>query len=141
MDCLTHIVARWWYKITGDSFVVDVKKTYSEGVSFYLAKYVSKGFLDREELERRGFTRRYTTSRSWPSVRRRALGTILEAWDEHREYGPWYIAREKYEAKAEKTAQETGLGSIVHLDDISQELDEQRDFERKKKTLERLMGI
>ena len=34
----------------------------------YLAKYFTKGFGDRGELERRGFVRRWSASRDWPRV-------------------------------------------------------------------------
>lgn len=39
-----------------------------------------KAFEDREELERRGFARRYTTSRGWPAGRLRMQGTVDERW-------------------------------------------------------------
>lgn len=66
-DCLLHEWGKIWYQKTG-AFVVDVRKVHStEGMAFYLAKYLSKQLPSREVLEDLGFTRRWSRSRNWPS--------------------------------------------------------------------------
>lgn len=81
-NCLAHEIAREWFDITKDSYVVDSSPVRSASkVASYVAKYLSKGFAEREELEARGFSRRYSTSRNWPG--RTGLGfrgTAEGAW-------------------------------------------------------------
>lgn len=64
------------------SFITDIRKTYSSaGASAYLAKYLTKNSLHRDELVRLGFIRRFSRSPNWPSddpIRLR--GTDEMAW-------------------------------------------------------------
>ena len=78
-DCLMHEWAHVWSDVT-DSFNVDVKEVYGvKGAVGYLAKYLIKGFLDRERLVELGFERRWSCSRNWPrETQIRLRGTLEE---------------------------------------------------------------
>ena len=80
-QCLQHEMAEAWYEQTG-SWVVDVQEIYNVGGAVnYLTKYLTKSMLHREELEDRGFMRRWGTSRNWPRDKKRGLvGSLEEAW-------------------------------------------------------------
>lgn len=82
VDCLEHELAKVWYGVTGDSWVVDCRAVWSPaGASSYLFKYLNKGFDDREELEALGFKRRWSCSRDWPSPERmRFVVTGSKGW-------------------------------------------------------------
>lgn len=78
--CLSHVVSRLWYKITGDSWVVHAKQVDSSPGD-YMGKYLEKTFLSHGELARRGFKRRWSSSRGYPgSGRMRLLRTGTEGW-------------------------------------------------------------
>ncbi len=85
--CHEHTFSREWYKITGDSYVVDVRRVSGKfGAAAYVAKYLAKQYTgaDRDELEKRGFLRRITCSRNWPrggQMQRR--GTVNDSWVKH----------------------------------------------------------
>ena len=67
MDCLIHEWGKAWFGVTGDSFVVDVRKGYSPArLANYLGKYLVKGFYHREDLKAMGFERRWSCARNWP---------------------------------------------------------------------------
>lgn len=76
------VVKEAWHAVTGDSYIVDVRKTYSaRRLANYLSKYLAKGFKEREQLERLGFRRRYSSSRNWPKPKLlRLRGTEMERW-------------------------------------------------------------
>lgn len=71
-----------WYGITGDSYIVDVRRTYeAEKLGNYLSKYLVKGMRQREEMEALGFLRRYSSSRNWPKPEMlRLRGTVMDRW-------------------------------------------------------------
>lgn len=70
-DCVEHELAKIWYGITGDSWVVDCRPVWSaSGAASYLFKYLDKGFTERGDLEALGFKRRWSCSRDWPSPER-----------------------------------------------------------------------
>jgi len=85
-SCVTCYLCRLWYRVTGDSYVVDCTYVYSHGVAGYLAKYLQKGMYgeDRQILAERGIKRLWSTSRNWS---RRGLmmrrGTVEKAWVDH----------------------------------------------------------
>lgn len=83
-ECLTHQLSKIWWDITKDSYVTDAKLIYNiDGAAWYLVKYMRKGMYGRvrEELDRRGFVRRYDTTRAWPrGLQMRRRGTIQKAW-------------------------------------------------------------
>ncbi len=80
-SCAEHVLAREWYAVTGDSFVVDVRDVWgADGAIGYLSKYLRKGFEDREILESFGFVRRYDRSRNWCGKVRR-VGSVFGVWD------------------------------------------------------------
>lgn len=65
-QCLTHLVSREWYSVTG-WFVVDVREVYSgPGMGTYLGGYLTKmSEVDYEWLAANGITRRIDTSRGF----------------------------------------------------------------------------
>ncbi len=84
--CFNCYMVRAWYTITGDSFVVDVKRVYSGGVAPYLTKYLAKSMRgdDREIMANRGIKRLWSCSRNWirgSKMQRR--GTLDKAWVSH----------------------------------------------------------
>ncbi len=90
--CLQCTLSGYWYRVTKDSWVVDAERIYDpEGSSWYLCKYLRKGLYGavREELEERGYSRRYFASNNWPrGVQMRRRGTVDKAWVRHSfEYG------------------------------------------------------
>ncbi len=71
----TYISFAWfalreaWYQVTGDSFVVDLRRVRGPvGASAYIGKYLGKQMYAVDEMERRGFRRRWTRSRNWPTA-------------------------------------------------------------------------
>lgn len=70
-ECLEHELAKGWYRITGNSWVVDARVVYApSGAANYLFKYLDKGFDHRQGLEALGFKRRWSCSRDWPAPER-----------------------------------------------------------------------
>lgn len=66
-ECLEHVWGRFWKEITGDSYIVAVRKVWNlPGAVHYMSKYLTKTFLNRGELEAMGFLRRWSCSRNWP---------------------------------------------------------------------------
>jgi hypothetical protein len=82
ISTLKCLVKRIWREVTRDSFIVDVQLVMgAAGAAGYLAKYLLKGVMHREELEALGFKRRWTRSRGWPSPEPLQLwGTEKERW-------------------------------------------------------------
>lgn len=82
-DCLEHEIAKTWYKITGDSWVVDARAIRgSVGAASYLSKYLAKQMQDRRMLTSMGFHRRWSCSRNWPSPQRlRFAVTAANGWE------------------------------------------------------------
>lgn len=84
--CAEHVASREWFKVTKDSYVVDVRKVGSPfGAANYLGKYLTKtfGFENRvrDQLEARGFLRRYSKSNNWPGdYKIRRKGTVEKTW-------------------------------------------------------------
>lgn len=97
-DCLIHEWSKEWWRITGHSYVVDARLVYApEGIGGYLAKYLTKAFNDRVELERLGFKRRWACSRNFPrEAQIQTLGTVEHEW-ESVEIIPRYFRREHHE--------------------------------------------
>lgn len=82
VDCVEHEVAKEWYAITKDSWVVDCRAVWSAaGASAYIFKYLDKGFDDRAALEALGFKRRWSCSRNWPAPERmQYMVTMSKGW-------------------------------------------------------------
>lgn len=80
-ECLVHEWGSAWSEVT-DSFVVDAKEIYNvPGAARYLAKYLSKGFDERQRLIDLGFERRWSCARNWPREEKVQLrGTREGAW-------------------------------------------------------------
>lgn len=82
--CLRCDLSNLWYKVTKDSYVVDVTAIYDpSGAAWYLCKYLKKGMYGkaRYALEARGYKRRYWRSNNWVSdVQLRRKGTIDKVW-------------------------------------------------------------
>ena len=75
-------MCRSWLAITKDSFNVDVRPVAGPaGAANYIGKYLLKSVEERRELQRRGFVRRWSTSRNWPSPGPLQMrGTIDGKW-------------------------------------------------------------
>lgn len=66
-NCLSHTLARVWYAVTKDSWMVHVMPVLgAAGAAAYLGKYMVKNMMYRKDLEDAGFTRRWSSSRGWP---------------------------------------------------------------------------
>lgn len=78
-NCLEHEVARRWFDVTGDSWVVDCRFVLgAKGAASYLAKYLTKASSEYRYLKSLGFHRRWTCSRNWP--RQIMSGLECEEW-------------------------------------------------------------
>lgn len=66
-NCIEHILSLAWWRITGDSYVVDsVQITSARKTASYLAKYFVKGIALRAALQKLGFVRSWAKSNTWP---------------------------------------------------------------------------
>lgn len=95
LDCVHCQVVHVWENITG-SFVVDVRTIYNAaGLANYLGKYLTKQFYNWDSLQDRGFKRRWSRSKNWPSPRPlRLLGTELGVWRSIVVVEHWYRTEE-----------------------------------------------
>lgn len=50
------------------------------GAAAYMAKYLTKNAQNREELEAKGFLRRWSRNRNWPGGQVRLAGTVRREW-------------------------------------------------------------
>ena len=99
-DCLEHEWSRLWHEVTGDSYVVDARPVLgAAGAASYVGKYLLKAMGDRDEMERRGFKRRYSCSRSWPGDQLQLKGTVEKRWLEPE----WYPKNQLGNEYAERT--------------------------------------
>lgn len=77
-----------WYSVTKDSWIVDVTQVYNyDGVGSYLCKYLQKHMVGsvRQELQSRGFDRRYMANRNWKRAKpMQRVGTVREKWRNNR---------------------------------------------------------
>lgn len=99
--CLEHRLSAMWSSVTGgDSFVVDARKVLSaRRASSYVSKYMLKGMVDRQDLHRRGFIRRWSCSRNWPRPELVLDGTARNIW----QIGGFVLG---YDSAMEKKAEE-----------------------------------
>lgn len=80
-DCIEHELAKVWYRITGDSFVIDARRVVSaNGAAAYLSKYLTKATNTWEYLESLGFRKRYSASRDWPKRPTMLMRGSEEGW-------------------------------------------------------------
>lgn len=123
-DCLHCELVKVWESITG-SFVIDVRKVYaSSGLANYLGKYLTKQFYNWDQLEERGFKRRWSRSKNWPSPGPlRLLGTVLGVWRRIVVVEHWY-KKSEMEALVEASKNDP-LMQIVG-DDLAIELGKKR---------------
>lgn len=82
-NCLSHVWARAWFGVTGDSYIVHATPVISAtGAGNYLEKYMGKSHLLRDALVDRGFIRRWSNSRTWPGGGRlRLWQTTHGGWE------------------------------------------------------------
>lgn len=115
-DCLLHEWGKIWYEKTG-AFVIDVRKVHSsEGMAFYLAKYLSKQLPSRAVLQDLGFTRRWSRSRNWPSPKPVQLrGSRDGAWEMVEIIPRWF-------RRAEMEGVEARFKNSVLLDRVGDDL-------------------
>lgn len=86
--CLSHVWARAWIKVTGDSYICFVVPVVNaRGAGSYLAKYLAKSLGVRKKLRSLGFVRRWSTSRGWPGNGRLRLKE--RNWTRHVMYPGW----------------------------------------------------
>lgn len=76
--------------------MVDVRNVHSsEGMGFYLAKYLSKMTDSYEQMKDLGFYRRWTRARNWPSPEPIQLrGSADEQWEGTEVVPRWYKRKE-----------------------------------------------
>lgn len=80
-ECLEHRLRRFWLAATGSSYIVDVRRVFSnKGACSYLGKYFFKSVAQRKALAGLGFKRRYDTSRGWPREPKLVLRGTAEGW-------------------------------------------------------------
>lgn len=64
---MVHEIARHWWAITGDSYIVHgVAVVSASGAGAYIGKYLLKGYQSGEVEGETGLSRRWSTSRGWP---------------------------------------------------------------------------
>lgn len=83
-DCTAHDIARHWYAVTGDSYIVHTTPVVGAyGAAGYMAKYLVKTFGQEREAKALGMSRRWSSSRGWPGAGRiRLAPTLDEGWKE-----------------------------------------------------------
>ncbi len=83
-DCLAHSIARHWYAVTGDSYIIHTTPVLGAGgAAAYMAKYLSKTFGNEGRLKALGMRRRWSSARGWPGAGRQRLSpTVHEGWYE-----------------------------------------------------------
>ncbi len=66
MPLLNRLTSGLWKEVTGDSYITWCQPVLgARGAAAYFSKYFEKDWENREELEARGFKRRYSCSRGW----------------------------------------------------------------------------
>lgn len=86
-ECLEHEWSKIWQGITG-SYVVDATLVKGAGsvAGYMVSEYLQKGMYDHDELEARGFIRRWSASVNWPGGSRIVLAqTAMGGWN----YAQW----------------------------------------------------
>lgn len=82
--CMRCHLSLIWEQVTNDSYIIDVRRVYDQkGAAWYLCKYLRKGMYGqiRDQLESRGFIRRYSRSNGYTAMRpMKRLGTLHKAW-------------------------------------------------------------
>ncbi len=83
-DCLAHSIARHWYAVTGDSYIVHTTPVVgARGAASYMAKYLVKTFGQEDRAKALGMRRRWSSSRGWPGAARQRLApTLTKDWYE-----------------------------------------------------------
>lgn len=83
-ECLEHSLADAWYRISGDSFVVNVSELKSrKKAARYLAQYIGKDLVHLQGLLKSGFKRSWSRSRTWPGEKlqlKRTAELGKDAW-------------------------------------------------------------
>lgn len=135
-ECAAHMMGYAWYVETG-AFVVDAQKVYApRGAAAYMAKYLTKAFMVRGEMEKLGFHRRYATSRNWPRGEKIHLrGTDL-GWDKVQFRKRTALSKRAMERRSKD---DRGKGLLVRVgDDLSLLLGERNRRSADKMAIERL---
>lgn len=120
--CILHEVGQIWRDQT-EAFVTDAERVYSPaGACRYLAKYLVKGFIDRERLKELGFARRYSMARNWDRGERIQLrGSKEEIWESTEVLPRWYRDEELRELQklSEKAYYIESVGDPVSLEIVA----------------------
>lgn len=142
-ECLEHTFSEAWQRITGDSYVVDVREVTGSDAS-YLAKYVAKSFYYAGVFRDLGFHRSWSRSRSWGVERLRLERSVEDRWVKveftsgqevaHGLIG--YSSWEEWIRKGEKSHLRARVGT-----ELARELQEKREDEAAKTEILRMMEV
>ncbi len=123
--CLSHIFAREWWSITGDSYMCFATPvTDPLGAASYMAKYMAKAFLSDSLGQRR-----FATSRDWPGGTRMRLRTTLE--------GGWAYTR-RWSLSRFSSTENLNEGLEDLLERIGDDITKKRALIRSKRAAETL---
>ncbi len=126
---LHNIFSDAWLRVTGDSYIVWVKKVTGEkGAAYYLCKYLTKGVINRHDMEARGFKRRWSTSDNWPKGKTQLLGTEMDVWESveyvsKHHYGTSQVKKEAKLSKGHRYLERVGNSNLLTY---SRALDKER---------------
>ncbi len=131
-ECLAHSIARHWYAVTGDSYVVHATPVLGpRGAAAYMAKYLAKTFGNEGRLKSLGMARRWSSSRGWPGAGRQRLApTVHEGWYE-RVFSYYRIPDGR---------EDEGTFSKVSMNEAVKEYFEDKASKRAAKALVRRLG-
>ncbi len=135
-NCLEHELSKLWYQITGDSFIVDVRPVlWARGAASYVSKYLTKDMYDRSELWNRGFKRRWSCSRNWPSPQAMHFAITASSTDWHERQFVYADSPIKDAMRQEVKDTKYSLYSTK----VGEPMARKDDKRRKKKTIETLI--
>ena len=107
-------LANDWRRITGDSFVVDVRPVDAQRAAHYVAKYLSKA-LDSRQEHPKGRRRYSSTQGVFLSLRLRLTpeGNLYRPWVPKTTVSDWVLAEAKGEPEQLKTALDPSWEAFV----------------------------
>lgn len=137
-NCLLHQFSKAWLRVTGDSYIVDVRPVYSVGtMAGYLTKYLAKGLYNHAGLEELGYKRRYATSRNWPgSGKLTTVGTARGLWHRVDWSAGWNDIVAQKQRESEGAWQLDRIGT-----DLALALGFNVDTSRQKREIERILNV
>lgn len=125
---LTECFRDAWLRVTGDSYIVwVVKVTGEKGAAYYLCKYLTKGVMNREDMEARGFKRRWSSSANWPKGETQLLGTKMNAWETVEFVSKHHYGTESVKREAKNSVGHRYLETVGDSHILSYQKDLERD--------------